>query len=747
MAAPKINARASSWRSFVVPSLLILILFLSVGYYVITTIRNFYNHERAEEASVLAKSYTSVLSTVIDAEQQIEDQLNSTLRVAGVTVSKYVQPFSQELLATMASNLDVDVIYLYDENLIVTHSSNGEYLDWTAPEGHPIEAFYHSGADSLVEEIREDTVSGIPHKYGYHRFADGRMVQVGIFASNIKKLYSQFEPQYIVDKLSHDSKHTLLALLDDKGSVIAASDPSLVGNAIQPENIGLPISETQYKLIDWENQEFLAFHLPIVIKEKHAGSLVLFYDLSSVNILMLRISLIVSISLLLFFLYFLFSFLNIYRKNQRILNLAYHDELTGLHNLRYYHQYLSELKSKKVACIVLNPTNFRMLNMLFGYEHGDMVLIGIGEMLTKLSEHYKPSQPFRLSDDRFLMVLSDYQDEQMLTSLCASMLGIKEEAGLFGSIEICLGLVESEGPYDSTRMLREALIALNATSVTNKIQFYNEHLEEILVERDAIESELNQAISSPTNGLSLVFQPIIESKSGKIRSFEALARLTSQKLGMISPLTFIQIAEQRQLIIPLGKKILSLACDFIAVLQNSGYDSISVAVNISAIQLMHESFVPDLVSLLQEKGVQNQSLELELTESVFTQDMELLSNQLRTIRSLGIRISIDDFGTGYSSLSRLGTLPIDTIKLDKQFVDKLQSNEEQAKGLASDIISMAHHIGKVVVAEGVEEQEQRTMLTNMECDLLQGYLFSKPIPAQKALELLESKGELDAYPS
>ncbi|NLK06834.1 MAG: GGDEF domain-containing protein [Spirochaetales bacterium] len=744
MIAPKTSVKSSSWRSLVVPSLLILALFLAIGIYVITTILNFYYHERAEEASVLAKSYTSVLSTVIDAEQQIDDQLHSTLRVAGVTVSKYVQPFSQELLATMASNLDVDVIYLYDENLTVTQSSNGEYLGWEVPEGHPIDAFYQSGAAYLVEKIREDTVSGIPHKYGYHRFEDGRMVQVGIFASNITKLYSQFEPQYIVDKLSHDSEHTLLALLDVEGSVIAASDQSLVGSAIQPETIGLPISETQYKQITWDTKEYLAFHLPIVIKEEDAGSLVLFYDLSSVNILMLRISIIVSISLLLFFLLFLFSFHNIHRKNQKILNIAYHDELTGLHNIRYYHEYIASLKSKRVACIVLNPINFRMLNMLYGYDHGDMVLIGIGEMLTKLSVQYKPCQPFRLSDDRFLMVISDYQDDEVLNSFCSSMLGIKEKAGLFGSIEICLGLVKSEGPYDSTRMLREALIALNATSVTNRIQFFNEHLEEILLERDAIESELKLAISSAPNGLSLVFQPIIESGSGKIRSFEALARLTSQKLGMISPLTFIQIAEQRQLIIPLGKKILSLACDFIATLQSSGYDSISVAVNISAIQLMHESFVPDLVSLLREKGVQNQNLELELTESVFTQDMELLSNQLSTIRTMGIRISIDDFGTGYSSLSRLGTLPIDTLKLDKQFVDKLQNNEAQARGLASDIISMAHHIGKVVVAEGVEEQEQRSILTNMECDLLQGYLFSKPIPAQYALKLLESKGELDA---
>ena len=527
MIAPKTSVKSSSWRSLVVPSLLILALFLAIGIYVITTILNFYYHERAEEASVLAKSYTSVLSTVIDAEQQIDDQLHSTLRVAGVTVSKYVQPFSQELLATMASNLDVDVIYLYDENLTVTQSSNGEYLGWEVPEGHPIDAFYQSGAAYLVEEIREDTVSGIPHKYGYHRFEDGRMVQVGIFASNITKLYSQFEPQYIVDKLSHDAEHTLLALLDVEGSVIAASDQSLVGSAIQPETIGLPISETQYKQITWDTKEYLAFHLPIVIKEEYAGSLVLFYDLSSVNISDLRIS--TSFRSLATVPPALPLLLSQYpSKEKKYSNIAYHDELTGLHNIRYYHEYIASLKSKRVACIVLNPINFRMLNMLYGYDHGDMVLIGIGEMLTKLSVQYKPCQPFRLSDDRFLMVISDYQDDEVLNSFCSSMLGIKEKAGLFGSIEICLGLVKSEGPYDSTRMLREALIALNATSVTNRIQFFNEHLEEILLERDAIESELKLAISSDNNSLSLVFQPIIESGSGKIRSFEALARLTSQ---------------------------------------------------------------------------------------------------------------------------------------------------------------------------------------------------------------------------
>lgn len=748
MEKPNATIQTKPFSSLVVPSLLILLLFLGAGYYVITSILTFYYRERAEEASVLAKSYTSILSTVLDAERQIEDQLNSTLRVAGVMVAQYTKPFSEKELIAMTKNMAVDVIYIYDKETRITHSSDGKYVGWAAPPGHPVKTFHEGTLLSQVEDIREDTESGILYKYAYHRFKNGGMVQVGILADNIEALYAQFEPQYIVDKLSRNAENSLLALLDTQGLVLAASDPSLVGSILNPRNVGLDISETDYKQLVWEGKEYLAFHLPIVLEEEQAGSLVLYYDLTKVNLLMWRISLIVSFSLLLFYAFFLLSFLNIQAKNRRILNLAYHDELTGLPNLRYFHQYSMELKGNRVACIVLNPKNFRLMNMLYGYEHGDKVLIGIGDLLAELCEEKKRCNVFRLSDDRFLILLSEYRDEEEVRAFCSRVLCIRDGSGLFGSIEFCLGVAQNDlQQHDSTRLLKEALIALDATSSANQIQFYNQYMEEKLMQSDAIESELKLAISSEQSGLSVVYQPIVESESGKLRSFEALARLQSPILGNISPLDFIPIAEQRQLIIPLGKKILSLACDFIGELQKKGYDSISVAVNISTMQLMHESFVPELLALLEEKGVLSQSLELELTESVFTQDMELLSNQLKSIRSKGIRISIDDFGTGYSSLSRLGNLPIDTLKLDKQFVDKLQSNEEQAKGLASDIISMAHHIGKVVVAEGVEEQEQRTMLTNMECDLLQGYLFSKPIPAQKALELLESKGELDAYPS
>ena len=745
MVSRKTSAQPGSWKSIVVPSLLILLIFLGGGYYAVSIILNFYYRDRAEEATVLAKSYASVISTVIDAEQQIENQLNSTLRVAGVTVAKSSQPFSQEVLRSLAYDLEIDVIYLYDPELSITHSSDGKYLGWNAPEGHPIWNFYKSGERSLVEDIREDTESGIPYKYAYHRFDDGRMVQVGMLATNIEALYSQFEPQHIIDKLSRDATNNLLALLDGNGFVLAASDPRIVNSPPKPDSLDLPISETQYKRVAWEGKEYLAFHLPILIDGEQEGSLLLFHDLAQVNLLMLRVSLIVSLSLLLFFAFFLLSFLNIHTKNRRILNLAYHDELTGLPNLRHFHQYMGTLKSTRVACIVINPINFRLLNMLYGYDHGDMVLISIGTMLDSLSEQYKHSKAFRLSDDRFLIVLADYRDEAQLTEFCSKLLHIRETNSLLGSIGLCLGLSQSTAEtHDSTRLLKEALIALDATSVTQQVQFYNEKLEEGLIQSDAVESELKLAIASQQSGLSLVYQPIIDSGDGTIRSFEALARLESEKLGMISPLTFIPIAEQRQLIIPLGKRILSLACDFIAELQKKGCCSISVAVNISAMQLMHDSFIPDLIALLKEKGVQEQNLELELTESVFAQDMDLLSNQLKLIRALGIRISIDDFGTGYSSLSRLGSLPIDTLKLDKQFVDKLTSNDAQAEGFASDIISMAHHIGKEVVAEGVEEQEQKQVLITMGCDLLQGYLFSKPIPPANALDLLRLKGESHA---
>ncbi len=728
-----------------VPSLLILVLILAAGLLVINALSTFYYQERVKEASLLAKSYTSVLSTVLDAEYQLEQQMRSTLKVAGVTVGKYEEAFSNDLLTEMADNLDVDVIYLYDQMLKITHSSDGSYIGWEVPAEHPIRDFYKSAEQFRTEEIRADTESGILYKYGYYRFDDGRMVQVGILASNIEELYAQFEPQYIVERLSKDATHTRLAFLGPEGKVIAATDSSLRGSVLHPDTIGLPISETSYIKTVWEGRNYLALHLPITLKDTFAGSLVLYYELTRMEKLILRLTIIISLTLLVFYLLFAYSLFTVYKKNRRILNLAYLDELTGLPNLRNYHAYLEELRCQHLALIVLNPLNFRLVNILYGYDHGNSVLIQIGRHLREISIQKQNLQPFRLSDDRFLVVIKDEASLDHLLAICQELLCIKEDTNLVGSIAVSIGLVQSTGPcHDATRLLKEALIALNSTSAPHPIQAYNTELEEKLVRVDAIEQEIKQALGGEEGIISLVFQPIYDGDVGQIVSFEALARMNSKKLGVIHPLEFIAIAEKRQLIIALGQKILSLACDFITQLRMRGIYEVSVAVNVSALQLMEDSFISHIVNLSKEKQIPLTQLEVELTESVFAQDLQFIATQLEELRALGILVAIDDFGTGYSSLSRLENLPIDYLKLDRSFVEKLQEAGEH--GFVSDIISLAHHIDKLVIAEGVETEEQEEELQKLGCDYMQGYLYSRPVPAEQALDLLLAAENNDEQP-
>ncbi|NLA99221.1 MAG: EAL domain-containing protein [Spirochaetales bacterium] len=332
-----------------------------------------------------------------------------------------------------------------------------------------------------------------------------------------------------------------------------------------------------------------------------------------------------------------------------------------------------------------------------------------------------------------------------MLAICQELLCIKEDTNLVGSIAVSIGLVQSTGPsHDATRLLKEALIALNSTSDSHLIQAYNTELEEKLIRVDAIEQEIKQALGGEEGIISLVFQPIYDGDVGQIVSFEALARMKSKKLGVIHPLEFIAIAEKRQLIIALGQKILSLACDFITQLRMRGIYEVSVAVNVSALQLMEDSFISHIVNLSKEKQIPITQLEVELTESVFAQDLQFIATQLEELRALGILVAIDDFGTGYSSLSRLETLPIDYLKLDRSFVEKLQNSGEH--GFVSDIISLAHHIDKLVIAEGVETEEQEEELQKLGCDYMQGYLYSRPVPAEQALDLLLAAENNDEQP-
>ena len=228
---------------------------------------------------------------------------------------------------------------------------------------------------------------------------------------------------------------------------------------------------------------------------------------------------------------------------------------------------------------------------------------------------------------------------------------------------------------------------------------------------------------------------------GGVHGFEALARFRHPELGIVSPGEFIPLAETSQLMIPVGRRIIHQVCDFALLLDREGYPDIPISFNVSAIQLLTERFLEELEDLLRMKGVSPRRLNLEITESIFSDNFQLINEQLEKIRSLGMKVSIDDFGTGYSSLAREEELMVDVLKIDKYFIDKLMG-ENQERSIVADIISMAHKLGQKVVAEGVESEIQRQYLEEHQCDYFQGYLFSRPLMGEDALKLLHEAKDL-----
>ncbi|NLM60919.1 MAG: EAL domain-containing protein, partial [Clostridiales bacterium] len=241
---------------------------------------------------------------------------------------------------------------------------------------------------------------------------------------------------------------------------------------------------------------------------------------------------------------------------------------------------------------------------------------------------------------------------------------------------------------------------------------------------------------NPDEGIFLQYQPILDLRTSGIVGFEALARLKSSKLGVVPPNEFIPLAEETQLINEIGKEVLSKVCSAISTVRSMGYDGIRFYVNISPIELLRNEFLEELTAIINLHGVSPENLGLEITESVFTESFDVINEKLGAVKEMGLHVAIDDFGTGYSSLARENELNVNCLKIDKSFIDKLMKIDPE-KAVTSDIISMAHKLGHVVVAEGVEDDRQKQYLIENNCDMMQGFLFSKPIDFDTAIGLLQ----------
>jgi PAS domain S-box-containing protein len=433
-------------------------------------------------------------------------------------------------------------------------------------------------------------------------------------------------------------------------------------------------------------------------------------------------------------------------------NLRYineHDALTGLLNRKSLEKdFLSDdmtLLNAKRALIGLDLSTVELLTTNYGFQYTQNLIKKAADTLkTFCTGNYVL---YRTYENRFLFYAKNYQDKKELMDFCETVASALETLLVTDRIGGGIGVVEippqNDAPLED--YLKKSLFAseksIGHADKDFVVKFYDHELEEYHNRESEILQELSRiAADQDDEALFLLYQPILDLKTNTVSGFEALARLKTDKLGLVSPIQFIPIAEKTKLIVPIGEKIFYKAFRFLNRLAEKGYPGIGVSVNVSAVQLLRPDFADRLFEIINETQTNPYNITLEITESVFSSDYEKINGILTKLKEKGLQIAIDDFGTGYSSLARERELNVDCLKIDKFFIDSLLIINKD-KAITADIISMAHKLGHSTVAEGVEFEQQKQYLRENGCDKIQGYLLSKPIDEEKALRFLNQGQE------
>jgi diguanylate cyclase (GGDEF)-like protein len=424
-------------------------------------------------------------------------------------------------------------------------------------------------------------------------------------------------------------------------------------------------------------------------------------------------------------------------------HLAFHDPLTGLANRMRFNDRLDRVLAEarrdgtKLALLYLDLDRFKNINDTLGHPAGDEL---IRTLATRLTALVRPSDCVaRLGGDEFAILQSSVTGEGDVSALCERII---EEVGkpfqLLGNsafVGASIGIaVVPEAGIDRAELMRKADIALYRAKLEgrNRFRIFSDEMDIFVQRRRAIEEELREALAAGGQ-LEVVYQPLYAADTEGIVGVEALLRWNHPRHGAVSPGVFIPIAEESGLIHMIGEWVLRQACNTAV-----RWPGCRLAVNVSPVQFRSPGFAAKVVRILDETGLKPSRLELEITESVLLDSAELSALTLNALRAAGVRIALDDFGTGYSSLSYLHKFAVDKIKIDRSFVQSLNS-EGASDAIIQAMVDLARAMGVAVTAEGVETAEQRDFLRRIGCNELQGFLLSRPVPSGEIDKLLGSE--------
>jgi diguanylate cyclase (GGDEF)-like protein/PAS domain S-box-containing protein len=429
----------------------------------------------------------------------------------------------------------------------------------------------------------------------------------------------------------------------------------------------------------------------------------------------------------------------------KVRHQALHDPLTGLPNRSLLIDRLNhwaaraERDRSSAAVLFVDLDNFKVINDALGHDQGDRLLRSVAD---RLRLELRPSDTIaRVGGDEFVVFCEDVPSEHEALAMVDRLVrALDDPFDLNGQTQhatASVGIAIGDANTEPEVLIRNADAAMYRAKERGRARFelFDDEMRQRSISWLETESELRRALD---NGeLHNLYQPIVSPRTAEIVGFEALVRWQHPDRGVVSPVDFIPVAEQSGLIVPLGNGVLERACAE-AVRWNAdrgGRDPLRVAVNFSPRQLSHPSAVETVVETLEQAGLAPDLLCVEITESALVEDAAATLATLNQLKEIGVRLALDDFGTGYSSLTYVRRFPIDTLKIDRSFIDGIVgSNEDEA--IVTAVLSMGRALGVHVVAEGVETEEQAARLRTLGCKLAQGYLFSRPISADAARELL-----------
>lgn len=724
-------------------SMFLVTVFLCLGLIIVSAgIENYFVEDLKINARNLARGYTHSLRKTEEASEAVRTLIHEKLRYTAEVTSDLSDAFSHEDLKAIAKEIDVDEIHVFDSHGKICFSNLNYYVGWNAPSGHPVREFLKSKESFHLDPLRENIINRQLVLYGYKRLEDGGAIQVGINTKHLEGLIQSLELNKMMMEMTGDDEVAYVTYIDENRHVIGSSEGGAIGRY-------LPEKKQEYSLLEALRSGTL--HLkdetnvyeveePVFMDGVESGSLVIGLSLERTRSEIEKLTRIFAVVQGMIYLSAILMLYLYHQKSAKLHTIAYVDELTSLPNIKYLRSELEykliSSKEENLALILILLPRYAKITMTRGQEQGERILAELARRFRNMESENLSF--YKHSDEKFLLLVRGYEDREQLLKILRSLShpgvsGVLEQEARFSSLRF--GILELKGKEKSVdKVLKDVLIALNHAEHHQGLyySFFDQKMEQKVERENQIEAALKDAMKGSSDAeLFLQYQPIIGKWGYEIFSAEALARVRSKKLGMISPVEFIEVAERNGLMGHVGLLILEKACDFSKVLEKATVP-IRISVNISGVQILEEDFICKVKKILTEKEVSPSSLSFEITESVFIGNYDIINAKLKVLKDLGITITIDDFGTGYSSFARLKELHVDGVKIDRHFIQGISQLPEEEQ-ISADIIRMVHKYGLYTVAEGVETEKELSYLHRESCDYIQGYYYSKPLGEEEFL--------------